>query len=546
VGRREIALLITIVVNIALIGLKFVLAEVSGSLALRASAWHSFSDVAVSAIVFAGLLLARRNRREAEGISRVEHLVSLLVAGFILWVGIDIFRDAMAGEEPELQYVFWVALGSILTIVLSYFMARYKTYVGRVTGSPSLVADGYHSLMDMYSSIVVVAGLLGYAIGFRSLDKVAAVTVVIFIAFAGYEIARDGLAGLTGEGHLDHPGLAEPRRVMRKAAPVLALGFVVLYLLSGLYMVQPGEVGVVRRFGRVTATDVPPGLHYRAPWPIDEVTRVPLAAVQRVQSPRSLMLTGDQNLVNVAATVHYRVRSATELMFNVERPAALVRDAAEATLRQAIGLRPVDALLTGEKAAIQEETRRLLQARLDASRVGLEVVAIQLTEASPPGEVASAFLDVASAREDRSTYVNEALAYRNEIVPKARGESEKLLREAEGYKVEKVANASGEAQRFASRLVAYRNAPAVTRTRLYLEAVERVLPNVQKFLISPELGNGTLDLWFSRGSSPPMLTVPPQSQPAPPPSQPAPPPGPQTPPPGPPAPARPPSTPTRR
>ena len=550
-GRRETTILITIVVNLGLIGLKFLLAGLSGSLSLRASGWHSFSDVVVSGIVLIGLMLARRDRSAAHGVSRIEHAVSLLVALFIFYVGFDIFRDALAGEEPELSNVFWVALGSVLTIVLSYFMARYKTYVGRATGSPALVADGYHSMMDMYSSIVVVAGLFGYAIGFRSLDRVAAVVVVLFIAFAGYEIARDALAGLSSGGHLEHRALAEPGRVLRSGAPFLLLLLVAMYALSGFYVVRPGELGLIRRFGRLLTANVPPGLHYRVPWPVDELTAVPVGAVQRAEVPRSLMLTGDQNLVNVAATVHYRVRNATEYAFGIGQPSDLLRDAAEAALRQTVGLRPIDDLLAVDRAAIQTDAAQQLRARLDTTRAGVEVVAVQLSEVGPPDEVASAFLDVASAREDRATYINEALAYQNEILPKARGDSEKQLREAEGYKAEKVSNASGEAQRFVSRLAEYRNAPAVTRTRLYLETVERVLPNVQKFLLSPEVGNGSLDLWFNRGGTLPMVPAPstgPSGPPAPPPGQPGPP-APASPP-GPPAPASPPArpapTPTRR
>lgn len=505
-GRKETTIFITIIVNLGLIGLKFLLAGLSGSLSLRASGWHSFSDVVVSVVVLAGLLVARHRRATTEGANRIEHGVSLLVALFILYMGFDIFRDALSGEEPELRNVFWVALAAVLTIILSYFMARYKTYVGRETGSPSLIADGYHSMMDMYSSIVVVAGLLGYAVGLRSLDKVAALIVVLFIAFAGYEIARDALAGLRGRhGEHGHAHVVEPSRLLRRGLPVLAVMVAAMYLLSGMYTVEPGEVGIVRRFGRLAAADVPPGLHYRVPWPVDTVTRVPVAAAQRAEAPRTLMLTGDQNLVNVAATVHYRVRSATEFVFNVDEPLAFVQNAAEAALRQTVGLRTVDDLLTVGKAAIQAEAQRQLQARLDTGRSGLEVLAVQLTEASPPEEVAGAFLDVASAREDRATYINEARAYENEIVPKARGEAATQLREAEGYKAEKIANATGEASRFASRLAAYTEAPAVTRTRLYLEAAERVLPNVQKFLISPEAGSGRLDLWFSRGGASPTF-----------------------------------------
>ncbi len=504
-GRKETTLLITIAVNLGLIGLKFLLAGASGSLSLRASGWHSFSDVFVSCLVLVGLLFARRKRQDVQAVSRIEHGVSLLVAAFIFYMGYDILREALVSEEPELRNVFWVALAATLTIVLSYFMARYKTYVGRAANSPSLVADGYHSLMDLWGSVVVVAGLLGYAIGFRSLDKVAAVVVVLLIAFAGYEVARDALAGLSNGGHLEHEFLGKPWRRFQAAVPFLVPLLVAMYLLSGLYVVQPGEVGVVRRFGRLAGSDVPPGLHYRLPWPVDELTIVSLAQVRRSELPRSLMLTGDQNLVNVAANVHYRIRSAKDYLLQVGQPADLLGSAAEASLRQVIGLRSVDALLTNDKAAIQDEAARQLQTGLDAKQSGFEVVAVQLAEVSPPEDVAGAFLDVASAREDKATYINEALAYQNEVLPRARGEAEKLLREAEAYKAEKIANATGESGRFASRLAEYKNAPAVTRTRLYLEAVERVLPNVQKFLLSPEVGTGALDLWFSRGSGTPVL-----------------------------------------
>lgn len=513
-GRKETTIAIAIAVNLALVALKFGLASLSGSLSLRASGWHSFSDVVVSAIVLAGLFLARRERVAAQGVSRIEHAVSLLVAGFIFYVGFDIFRDALSGEEPELQNVFWVALGALLTIALSYFMARYKTYVGRATGSPALLADGYHSLMDMYSSIVVVVGLFGYAIGFRSLDRVAAVVVVVLIAFAGYEIGRDALSGLLRRPHLEHGPLAQPfRRLLRTGAPVLAVALTLMYAASGLYVVQPGEVAVVRRFGQLLGADIGPGLRYQLPWPVDKVSVIPVDLVRRAAVPQSLMLTGDQNLVEMAATVHYRVTGATAYLFNLSRPADLVRDAAEAALRQSVALRPIDDVLAGGKAAIQDETQRVLQAQLDAARAGLQVLAVQLSTVQPPQDVASAFLDVASAREDRATTINEAVAYQNEIVPKARGEAAKQLREAEAYRAERIANATGQAQRFAGRLAEYRKAPGVTRTRLYLETVEQVLPEVQTFLVSPGVSMGSLDLWFSRGGSAPVL--PPPSLPAP-------------------------------
>ncbi|MCL5942208.1 MAG: FtsH protease activity modulator HflK [Actinobacteria bacterium] len=513
-GRQTTTILISIVANLLLIGLKFLLAGLSGSLSLRASAWHSFSDVIVSGIVLIGLVVARADRRPSRGVSRVEHAISLVVALFILYAGWDIFRDVGSAETPEMRYVAWVALAAVLSIVVSLILARYKTYVGRATDSPSLIADGYHSLIDMYSSIVVVASLLGYALGFRSLDKVAAVVVVLFILFAGYEIARGALRGLLGRGqpdagaHPGHAGPADPGRVLRTAVPILVPVVIVLYLLSGVYVVKAGHAGVVRRFGKVTAVNVPPGLRYRLPWPIDAVSLVPLDAIQRLEVPRSTMLTGDQNLVDVTARVHFRVDDVRSFALNVSEPGGLVLTAAEAALRQTVGGTTVDALLTSEKERIQREAQERLQTQLGRAAAGLRVLSVQLLEAAPPQEVATAFLDVASAREDRSTYINEALAYQNELLPRARAKAGGMISEAEGYRAEKIAGATGESRRFLSRLGEYRKATQVTRTRLYLEAVEKALPNVRKLFLSPGVREGDLELWLGRSGVLPMPVAP--------------------------------------
>jgi membrane protease subunit HflK len=184
-------------INSCLILLKFSLFWFSGSLALKAGAWHSFSDVFVSSIVFMGLILARKeNLQYSHGISRIENIVAIIVGLFILGVGVDIFMDVIQGDQKELTNVPIVIAGSIITIIISYFMARYKIYVGRETKSPSLAADGYHSKLDMYSSFVVVIGLIGYQIGLKNMDRVAAVIVVILVAWAGFKIIYGSISAL--------------------------------------------------------------------------------------------------------------------------------------------------------------------------------------------------------------------------------------------------------------------------------------------------------------------------------------------------------------
>ena len=164
-NRKEKAVIVAIASNVLLIALKFILAALSGSVSLRASAWHSFSDLIPSLVVLAGLYLARReDTKTTQGISRIENISAVIVAGFIFYVGIEIVSDVLSRASEELSNVPLVAAISLISIAITYFMARYQIYVGRETGSPALIANGIHARVDMYSSVVVVAALVGYMV----------------------------------------------------------------------------------------------------------------------------------------------------------------------------------------------------------------------------------------------------------------------------------------------------------------------------------------------------------------------------------------------
>lgn len=502
-NRKITTLLIAIAVNILLIAVKFYLANLSGSIALRASGWHSFADVFVSIIVLIGIVLAERGRAgsPATGISRIEHAVSLFVSIFVFYMGYRVFADVIGGHEHELMNVGWVAVGALLTIAFAYFMGRYKTFVGRATESPALIADGTHSTMDVFSSTVVLAGLLGYLVGFRSLDKVAAVIVALFIFSAGYHIFQSAVAGLSEGSHLEHR-FPLPTRFSRRAIALVALFLVVGWGLSGFYFVQPDEQAVVRRFGQRSAVAVPSGLGYHLPWPIETATKVQVTRVQQVEPISVELLTGDENLVQLDFTIHYTISDVAAYTFNISDPRALIRADAQAAVRQMVGERAIDDLLTTGRAQAEARVAALLQTFLDTHQSGMRIATVRLVKARPPAAVAAAFVDVASAREDRETYVNEATAYANEVVPKARGEAEKTIKAAEAYRATKIYNATGEAVRFAERHVSHAGAATITETRLYLESVEKALAQVRKYLISPDLKGSNLDFWLLGQGSP--------------------------------------------
>ena len=518
-NRKERTIFVTLIINALLIGFRLWLAAASGSLALRASAVHSIADASIGVFVLLGLFIARwdaaRGRVKA-GASRIESWLALGVALAIFYVGFEIVSEVLLGEPPDLRNLGPVTLAALITIPVALLVARYLQYVGRQTNSPALVASGYHAQMDIWASIVAVAGLAGAALGVRSLDRAAAAVVVVFVLFAGYEIIASAWRALTRHtaldidaaempGHTHDAGLLHHGRRFTLAAGIILLA---MYALSGFYIVQPGQAAVVRRFGDVIAPNVGSGLHYRIPWPVDRVDIVAVNEVRRVETSASLMLSGDENLISVRLSMHYTVNDPAAFLLNTADPQVLAQQAGEAAMRQVVAQEGVDALLTVDKAGIQLRATALAQQTLDGYRAGLTVASVQLLESSPPPEVAEAFRDVASAREDHNTFINEALAYKNENLPVARGDAEKTLQDANAYRADKVAKATGEANEFTSRQGAYAKAPDVTRVRLYLEAVEKVLPGARKFVLDSAIKLQTTDLWVGGPNGP--QTFPPQ------------------------------------
>jgi len=298
-------------------------------------------------------------------------------------------------------------------------------------------------------------------------------------------------------------------RFFRKLGYYALLAILVVYFLSGVYVVGPDEVGVVRRLGSYHRT-VPPGIHYRLPYPFESVVRPKITEVRRTEigfrtlspgpPPRyalvpeeSLMLTGDENIVSCQFIIQFRIADAYRYLFSIKDPENAVKNAAEAALREVVGKKTIDEVLTTGRAEVQEETLRLLQDILNRYESGIRILAVQLQDVQPPQEVVSAFKDVASAREDKVRFINEAEAYRNQILPQARGEAARILKEAEAYKETTIRKAEGEVARFLSVLREYEFSPDITRERLRLETMEKSLPKVRKFIFDEEgAAQGTL------------------------------------------------------
>lgn len=275
------------------------------------------------------------------------------------------------------------------------------------------------------------------------------------------------------------------------------------WLGTGFYTVEPAEVAALRRFGIFEDT-AGPGLHWWWPNPIGNRAIVDVRQRRRLEigirgdTPfleESLMITGDENIVDVQLLVQFEIKDIEKFLFRAVDPAGkTIKDSSESALRQVVGSRDIDDVLTTEKEAVQAETKDLLQQLLDTYEAGIRVAEVKLLNVNPPAEVQDAFDDVVRAREDKERIINLADAYGEDILPRARGDAERLLQEAQAFRAQRVNEATGLAERFTSILNAYREAPDVTAQRLYLERMEDILPAVEIFIVDGEVGGGLLQL----------------------------------------------------
>ncbi len=295
-----------------------------------------------------------------------------------------------------------------------------------------------------------------------------------------------------------------PSRTLVGIAVVVALG---IWVSSGLYVVEQGEKGVELRFGKYSQT-TDAGLRWHMPYPIEEVLVVNTQQVNTVEvgyrvnertrtltpvTREALMLTADENIIDIQFAVQYDIKDPKDLLFNVSDPLhQVVRQATESAVREIVGSSTLDFAITLGRAEIAQGTKVLLQEILDRYVTGVNVRAVEMQNAQPPAEVKAAFDDAVKAREDEERLKNEAEAYFNDVIPRARGQAARVVEEAVGYRESVIARAEGEASRFQQIYNEYRKAPEITRDRLYIESLEEVLSNSSKLLIDQEGGGNNI------------------------------------------------------
>ncbi len=553
--RVKVALL-SIACNAALVLLKLLGANLSLSMAMKADAIHSLSDVFVSALVLYGVLLSQKHKR---WLNTVENVIALIISLFIFSAAAGILVEALRPRGEGLTRLP-AAIGIVWAcILISYAISQYKVRHGRACKSPSIEADGYHSLMDMYSSVIVLIGLVGHLIGI-GLDTAASIIVALLIFKVGLETMVASIEGLTsselfsvrtiGEFFRDSrlgralsgaqerlveliplqavPMLERTGRAVyrhRRAAVVfvIALGLVA-YAATGLFRIQPDELGVVLVCGKLEHDNLTPGLHYRPPSPLSRLYRVKAGRLRQlefgfrtvarredVQEPtaylwesrhttgiyekreaEAVMLTGDKNEADVNITIEYRVaeRAAAKYLFRLADVEAVVRAATESCTRHIVGTMRLSEVLTTARQELEHRLGRELQALLDSYDAGVAVSAVRLQDVHPPVAVVPAFRQVATARENKVTVVNQATAYQKATIPKARGAAQYILADADAYRAEKELHATGDATYFNAVAEVAKHFPDAMPFIMYMEAVDAALPPLRKVILSRALSAG--------------------------------------------------------
>ena len=282
-----------------------------------------------------------------------------------------------------------------------------------------------------------------------------------------------------------------------------------LWLGSGFYRVLPDEQGVVLRFGKfVNLTQ--PGLNYHLPFPVETALTPKVTRVNRIDvgfrsasdtgratgiadvPEESLMLTGDENIVDINYSVFWLIKDGGKFLFNIQDPQETVKSVAETAMREVVARNPIQTVLTGGRAQIEIDTQKIMQEILDFYESGIQITQVQTQKADPPKEVIDSFRDVQAAKADKERLQNEADAYANDVIPRARGEAAQIVQQAEGYKRQVVASAEGEASRFLAIYDEYKNAKAVTQERMYLETMEKVLAGIDKIIIDQKSSGGVV------------------------------------------------------
>ncbi|WP_026972704.1 protease modulator HflK family protein [Aliagarivorans marinus] len=547
IDRRIRTSIIAIFADLGLTLLRIGLAVLTGSAALMADAYHSGSDLLVSVVFFGCVLLRVWQERKGcdkalRRAKRIESLAVIAVACAILLLPYQVIMEADRLSANAIDNLWLGVLGVSAIILAIYFMARLKTHVGKQTDSLALEADGYHSMVDLFTSIAVLLSLLGMMIGI-DLDEFVAVLIALLIGFSGFELLISGIRSLVKGEEFDKLSLGEwALDALRKVAlgrmchrlfcntfgwfkahvgklSALAL---LAYFASGLTVIPYGDQGIEQQLGRTVRSGIEPGLHYHLPWPWGQMIRVSHQEVRSltVGSERSsytrsngdglwfeifgsrahrdntnYLQTGDENLIFLELALQYRLLNASDIYHRYDNVDELVQRIAEGALWQQTAQVSYEQLLEQSHSAFSEAIAAAIHSELDDLGIENQIVGVQLQKIQPPASLVEVYRDVLNAHQESQDSVNQAIASRLNTLPMARAGIIAEQAQVESRAVERTLRAEGDALRFSQLAEVYQQNPQAFQFELQLRSAELALSQRQLTLVDPRIDQHDFRVW---------------------------------------------------
>jgi len=542
--------------NILLTAVKFLLIFLSGSMAVLAEAWHSFSDIITSLLVFLALKKPWQRTQEgseatAEGsgkpaVGKAELLVSLGIGLFLLIVAVTIFKNVFSAHAVLIKLPLVSGFLFLLFSLGSYFIYRLETMVGKKEGSLGLVADGYHARADMTSSLLAGFSLILYAMGLNIDRWIAAVIALFILSFAVETIVnviivfyrRDAADLLKYRSFSIIACLFDPAAIRHVLSTLhafieskigekklLAAGYktalllpavvaVLAYLSTAFYTVGVNGQAVVERFGKPVDPNTPvgPGLHLKLPWPVDCVRKVQTARIEtvnignitdsraqaflwtRAHGTEEAFLSGDNNFFYPYIVVHYRIKNIFQYLYKNISPETLLTEAGHHAATILFARETFYAIAAAHRSSLENTLLGQLQSELDARECGIQLLEVTFKDIHPPISVSDAFEGVIAGYQEKQKLINDARGYRNGLIPESRGKAEKEREAAQGYIAGRRKKAEGDASRFSLALPETPAAKQVAVSRLRLQTAQNMLRDKTNIVIDPRAG--TSDVWM--------------------------------------------------
>lgn len=550
--RVKMAALVT-GINAVLTVIKFILYFFSGSLAILAEAWHSFSDIATSLLVFIALLKDRKLSSPEDtvpdgkgGKNRTESIISLGIGVMLTIVACSLIYKFITAESQPIENSLVSGLIFLVFSFISYFVYRFETQVGEDVKSIGLISDGMHSRADMVASLVTGFALMLYTVGLN-LDRWVSLLIALFVlAFAIETITNVVVDFFRGEKDTFHRyrfsriffvlfdkrafyeisqsvrsflekrfNFAGLTKVVQRTLLILLPAAVIVVLLSSVFFtVGVNEKAVIERFGRPVGLNKPiePGLHIKWPWPVDRVVKVDASTIKsmnigNIASDGSLamlwtkshgteetFLTGDNNFFYPYIVVHYKIKEVFQYLYKNLDPEKALNETAHQIATHLFSRQKFYDIASTNREKLERDMYEILSARLDELETGIEVISVHFKDVHPPISVADSFEKVIAGYQDKQRIINDALGYQYKTIPASRGKATRETEAAKGYITERVNAAEGDSSRFIMSMPGSKLEKEVATTHIRLETIKEALKNKKNIVIDPEVG--TADIWM--------------------------------------------------